>query len=65
MSDCNDIRWALERLEKRQIRMESRQLGYREQQLTALLRLAADNDVVNAALGKEWATKVWKILDTQ
>jgi len=63
MSDRNDIRWALTRIEKRQARMESRQLGQREQNLIALLKLAVINDVVRAALGKEWTDSVYRNIE--
>jgi len=60
MSECNDIRWTLTRIEKRQIRMESRQIGVREQNLVALLKIALQNDVVKTALGKVWVDDVYR-----
>jgi hypothetical protein len=59
MSDCNDIRWKLDSIEKRQRRMESRQTGIREQNLINLLKIASANDVVRVALGVDWVHKVY------
>jgi hypothetical protein len=58
MSECNDIRWALERIEKIAKRVEDRQLGKRETVALNLLSSAVESEIVCAALGPDWVKRV-------
>lgn len=58
MSECNDIRWALERIEKVTKRIENRQLGQRETVALNLLSSALNSEVVRVTLGPDWVKRV-------